>query len=385
MLLLRPTAVLVTALALVACGDSAASSASSGSGGSGGGSGNASGGGDGQGGGPGSAPDFDLSGALAYALEAEDEQRLFKITASGVEVAVDAEVEAFLALRDGGVAVLVEGDTFALRPDGSSDVIGDDQVGETSNGDLWCRDTVFRDGSGDLEELDSPLGDLSVAYLSRDVARLAISDGSGSAALAQVLDTTTDEVHTIDGCNNGSMVALSDALVLLDDCGDLPLMDLATGERRDGGIGSLNGEQIAVSDGAVILSQSCPVDGSGYGLCHVDGTGAVSNLSDATMDPTNMACCGDRNRALASDGENSVVALAEGALAFRRSVGRTGVPVADGQTIVQLSMGANGVAYYIGGDGLDPVLGMIDVLAGSTTTLESTRRYAEVRAVPIGP
>lgn len=384
---MRTTALLLaSAVALAACGDDASSSSSAG-GGAGQGGGAGDGGGAGQGGSS-AAPAHDLTGAVAYALAGDDAARLWRITASGeVAVAVDAEVQEFLPLRDGGVAVSLGNDVWVLR-EGAAPVyaadLGYGLRGQLADGRIVTYEGFLDPETGATEVLTSPLGDqVAVTEVSRNALRISVYVGSDSRA--QVLDADTDRRVDIADCNNGEIVSLSTTRVLVDDCGDDGLLDLTTGTRSAAEVDSLTGEAIAVSDGAILLSQTCPGVGPDFGLCHVDPDGVATPITadGEAVAPLDYACCGERSRALATDGVDVVVLDGSGAAAYR--VGQPGRrDVAVGKTLVQLSMGEGGEAFYIGASGSSPVLGVIHAAGdGSDDVLDDSRLWAEVRALPL--
>jgi hypothetical protein len=367
-------------LLLGACGDDA-----DGTGGGAAGQGGAGQGGGGLGGSA-TAPTFDLTGAVAYALT-DGDRRLYRIDAAGqVAVAVDAEVESFLPLSGGGVAVLVPPTAWVLRPSGEA-IPFDDRSGwrgETADGRIVTDEALLDPASGTVEALTSPItGQVAVQEMSGDALRVDIVADDGTAT-AQVWSVSTDQRFDIDRCNNGEIVALSPTHVLIDDCStDQGLLDLQSGARSPADVESLTGEQIAVSSGAVLLSQGCSTDPTGFELCLVDPAGQSTMIGDATgLDPVGTTCCGLRPAALASDGENVVVIDATGALAFR--VGQAGRrTVAIGKTLVQVSMGAGGETFYVGTSGGSTVLGVLHTSDDTDSVLDDTRGWTEVRALPI--
>lgn len=204
----------------------------------------------------------------------------------------------------------------------------------------------------------------------------------GDAGTVQVLDTVTKNRFNVADCNGSDVIALSDTVVLINDCNEKQLMNMADGSRAvlDVAGVSMNHENVLVEDGAILISQGCNSDVSlNYDLCHVDSDGVVTTLTTMGFDVgTAGSVFQDGNNVLFSDGDYIIVKeLNQVSLVQRGSNAKDGILT--GLNILSISV-KNGVIFYSAEDIQGrPVLGKYDIAGESSEELASDLIYSKVR------
>jgi len=221
---------------------------------------------------------LDLSGAEALALSTIDgwyRRRLYKISASGTvgRASTATNVFGFLPVS-GGVFIDADVGKFVVDSStGRSRELPDDVVGQNAHGDLVMQDgSALRKASGVIEPI-APGAISRVDSLEGNVAVVTFTTGT-----VQAVDTVTGLRYSIRSCNGPTISALNATTVVVNDCEEMGLLDMATGVRTPTSIHRFNGPHLSVSDGSVFLSSSCPGGTGGFGFCYANPAGVVTAL-----------------------------------------------------------------------------------------------------------
>jgi len=243
---------------------------------------------------------INIEGASVFGIGTTSSSSSLRMTVNeGVLLVIDADGEVSVvndeavvssidAVTDGVIVTLDDGSIYYLNVDGTQNLVetSGDFVGENSEGNIFFSDaSIYSPEDDEVTELNTTLENVSVEMMSGNFA--VITDGE----ISQVFDTVTAERENVDRCNGPGIAALSTTMVLVNDCGDDPLMDMSDGGSRSDIAESnprpehINPNFYEVDDGAIFLSQSCPVEGLDYTVCHVAPNGTVTNLVTEASSP----------------------------------------------------------------------------------------------------
>ncbi len=230
--------------------------------------------------------------------------------------------------------------TYWKLPDGFSSKF----IGENEDGDLIFADaSIVRKGAKKLEKLQTAIDSPRVQSMSGNF--VVLEGGHGS--IYQILNTANNVRYNIFGCNGPRIVALNKEKALINDCQENALIDMNTGVRSKADIGSWNGEDIYMKNGAIIMSQGL-AGTSGYGIGFLDIYGKLTVISGG-FNPGSGGYYSDNRVLFVSDNHYIVRELAQ--ISVVKKGESTKKSILTGYNVVKISVKGDNV-YFIAEDNL---------------------------------